>query len=67
MYDEVEERITKELDVTKLIKAVNMSKLALKASMINPKLKFQIAHSYKNVIDVDADSSSDEDALPAVI
>ena len=61
MYDEVEERITRELDVVKLIKGVNQSKLALKASLLDPKRKFQIAHSYKSVIDVDEETSTEEE------
>lgn len=58
MYDEVEERITKELDVVKLLKKVNDQKIALKATLMDPDLKFQIAHSYQFVLDLDSDSSS---------
>lgn len=64
MYDEVEERITKELDVVKLIKSVNDSKLAMKASLMDPDLKFQITHSYKNIVDLDRETSDDEDEEP---
>lgn len=61
LYDEVEERITKELDVVRLLKKVNNQNAATKASLLDSDLKFQINHAYKNIIDLDKESSEEEE------
>lgn len=66
MYDEVEERITKELDVVRLLKKVNNQNAAMKASLLEPDLKFQINHAYKNVIDLDKESSDEDEEAKEV-
>ena len=57
MYDLTEERITKELDIVRVMKSVNDSKQVMAASLIDRDTKFQIAHSYKNVLDLDRTDS----------
>jgi hypothetical protein len=59
MYDETEERITKELNIVRVMKSVNNSKQVMKASLFDKDTKFTMAHSYKNVLDLDAESEED--------
>lgn len=61
MYEVVEERIIKELDVVKLLKSVKDSKLALKAAIMEPDFKFHIRNSGAHVLNLDKETSEDED------
>ena len=52
--------IEKDLNMIKLVRNIKRSKILWKCSMMTPDIKLQIAHSNKNVIDLDSESESDD-------
>ena len=59
--EEAQNRLDAELNIVKMIQSLRNMKVLLKSSLLNDDVKFQIAHSNKNFIDLDA-SSSDSDS-----
>ena len=55
--DEAQNRLDAELNIVKMIQSLRNMKVLLKSSLLNDDVKFQIAHSNKNFIDLDASSS----------
>lgn len=65
LYTEGQDRIEKEFDLVKIIKSIRNIKVIMKHKLMNEKLKLEVKHSEKSVIDVestpsDSTSSSDE-------
>ena len=59
MIDEAQDRLEKELNIIKIIHSLRNMKVLMKNSLMSEKVKFELAHSNKNFIDLDASSSSD--------
>ena len=57
----------KELDIIKILKSLRDIKMLMKNSLMTPDIKYQIAHSEKNFIDIefDKDKSSSSDSYDA--
>lgn len=55
------QQISKELNVLKIIKSLRDLKILIKSKMLDTETKFEIAHSSKNVIDIDEPTSSGGD------
>lgn len=54
------EKINKELNILKIIKSLRDMKILMKSKMLDKETKFEIAHSRKNIIDIDEPTSSDD-------
>ena len=61
IYDESRRRLAKDLDIVKITRAIRHLKALVKASIGSKKVMFEIAHSGKNIIALDNESSSDSD------
>ena len=65
LIHEGKKRIEKELDIVKIMKSLRDIKLLMKNSLMTPDIKYQVAHSEKNFIDIEMDpneeSSSSDD------
>jgi len=51
-------RIEKELDIVKIMKSLRDIKLLMKNSLMTPEIKYQVAHSEKNFIDIELDGEN---------
>lgn len=60
LFDETQSRLETELDIVKLIRNIRNSKNLLQNSLMNSEIKFQLAHTKKNFINIDTCSSEDE-------
>ena len=60
LYEKSNERIDKELDLIKVVKNMKSFRVFLKNFLMTDKIKFELAHSMKNCIDIDTDSDEDE-------
>lgn len=54
------QKINKELNVLKIIKSLRDMKILMKSKMLDKETKFEIAHSRKNIIDIDEPTSSSD-------
>ena len=65
LYNEGQDRIEKEFDLVKIIKSIRNMKVIMKHKLMNEKLKLEVKHSEKSVIDVEStpsdSTSSSED------
>ena len=59
LYEEGQDRIETELDLVKLMKNLRNMKVLMRNSLMNKQVKFDILHSYKNLINLDSDLGSD--------
>ena len=59
MYEEGNDRIEGKLNIVKIAKQQTDVKVLLKNSMLNDEIMYQIRHSQKNCIDLDASSESE--------
>jgi hypothetical protein len=59
VLNEGKERIEKELNIVKIMKSVRDIKILMKHSMMSPDVRFQVAHSVKNFIDIEIDSDEE--------
>ena len=64
LFEKTQERLDIELDIVKLIRNIRNSKYLLQSSLMNPEIKFQLAHTAKNYINIDSSSSEDETQSP---
>ena len=55
VYEETNDRLESELDIVKLLRTLRNSKILLKNTILNDKMRFEIAHSEKNVVGLDSD------------
>jgi hypothetical protein len=53
--------INKELNIVKLMKNMRDMKILMKSKLLDQETKFEIAHSTKNIINID-NTTTDEDA-----
>jgi len=53
LYDLSSERIEKETDIVKIMKKLRNLKILLSNSLMTPEVKFSIAYTDKNVINLD--------------
>ena len=60
--EQTQGRLSKELDIVKLIRNIRNNKILLKNSIMSPEVKFQLAHTGKNYIDLDHISCSDSNS-----
>lgn len=62
LVKEGKKRIEKELNIVKIMKSLRDIKILMKNSMMSPDIRFQVAHSEKNFIDIELDEikSSEE-------
>ena len=63
LFQEGRLRIEKDLNVIKLIKSIKEMRILMKNSMMTPEIRFKVAHSTKNCINLDSEGSdhSEED------
>lgn len=64
MFERSEHRINKELDLIKVVRNMKSFKILLKNFLMTDKVKFEIAHSAKNCLDID---TSSDDSEPDVV
>lgn len=60
VIDEAQDRLDAELNIVKMIQSLRNMKVLLKSSLMTEDVKFQIAHSQKNFINLDVTDSSTE-------
>lgn len=60
LYTFSEDRIQKELDLIKVVRNMKSFKILLKNFLMTDKVKFEITHSIKNILDIDTDSDEEE-------
>lgn len=60
LYEKSNDRIDKELDLVKVVKNMKSFRVFLKNFLMTEKIKFEIAHSFKNCVDIDTDSDDEE-------
>ena len=60
LFERSDERIQNELDLIKVVRNMKSFKILLKNFLMTDKVKFEIAHSAKNCIDLDSESESEE-------
>ena len=53
LFNEGKLRIEKDLNIIKLVRNIKRLKILMKSSLLTQDVKFQIAHSVKNCIDID--------------
>jgi hypothetical protein len=56
LLNEGRKRIEKELDIVKIMKSLRDIKLLMKNSLMTQEIKYQVAHSEKNFIDIELDN-----------
>ena len=59
VLNEGKERIEKELNIVKIMKSVRDIKILMKHYMMSTDVRFQVAHSVKNFIDIEIDSDEE--------
>ena len=59
MFDEGTEKIESHLDVVKIVKSLKKLKILMENSFLTEKVKKQIKHSEKNIIQLSSDDSHD--------
>ena len=52
LYEKGQEKIEKELDIVKLVKNLRYMKILLRSSLMSKKMKFDIMHAQKNLIEL---------------
>lgn len=60
LYEKSNDQIDKELDLIKVVKNMKSFRVFLKNFLMTEKIKFEIAHSFKNCIDIDTDSDEED-------
>lgn len=60
LYNQGKLRIEKDLNIIKLVRNIKRLKILMKCSLLTKDVKFQIAHSVKNCIDLDDHDKCDE-------
>ena len=63
MYEEASDRIDAELDIVKLLRNIRNSKILLE-SMMDDNIRYEIAHSKKNCLNLDSEEEEDDDLKP---
>jgi len=59
LYERAEERVENELDICYIIKTLRNLNIFMKNTSMTKQVKFEIAHSKLNLINLDEDSFSD--------
>lgn len=57
-------RIEHDFDAERLVKQLRDIRIFFRERVFDDKIRFQIQHNKKNVIDVEESTSNDEDMLP---
>ena len=60
LYTEGSDRIEKEFDIVKIVKSIRNIKVFLKNRLMDSKVRFEVRHSHKNVIEVYTSDMSSE-------
>ena len=60
LFERSDDRIQKELDLIKVVRNMKSFKILLKNFLMTDKVKFEIAHSAKNCLDIDTESDEEE-------
>lgn len=53
LFEEGKSRISKELDIVKIIKTLRYMRILLKNSLLTPEMRFKIEHAERNFINID--------------
>lgn len=59
LFSDGEDRIENELNIVKLLNQSRFTQMLLRHLMFSRRIKFSLAHQWKNVIDCDAESDED--------
>jgi hypothetical protein len=59
LWNSAQKKIENDLDVVRIIKHLRELRIALSNQMINEKMKFQINHHHKNVINIENEDDMD--------
>ena len=60
LYDVGSEKMEKELDIVRLIKQIRYMKILMKHSLMSSRVRYELTHSDKNLINVDTSEDEEE-------
>ena len=58
MYEDGTQRIEAELNIVKVIRALRNIKILMRNSLMSKRVKYEIKHAEKNLINIDSSDSS---------
>ena len=58
LYNEGKRRIDRDLNVIRLVKNLNILKIFITNNLMNDKVRWQVAHCDKNIINIDTESQT---------